>query len=112
MAGPKALPEGLRLAEHCMAGVSPGTYRRALEALVTFDRRADLALITVPTLLIAGENDPNASPDVMRKMGERILGSRLHVMPGIGHLMNLEAPDDFDQLLMDFLRDNPAHVRH
>ena len=73
---------------------------------------AYLALITVPTLLIAGENDPNASPDVMRKMGERILGSRLHVMEGIGHLMNLEAPDDFDQLLIEFLRDNPAHVRH
>jgi pimeloyl-ACP methyl ester carboxylesterase len=112
MAGPKALPEGLRLAEHCMAGVSPGTYRRALEALVTFDRRADLALIAAPTLLVAGENDPNAPPDVMRKMSERILGSRLHVMAGIGHLMNLEAPDDFDQLLIEFLRDNPAHVRH
>ena len=59
---------GLRLAEHCMAGVSPGTYRRALEALVTFDRRADLALIAVPTLLVAGENDPNAPPATRTKI--------------------------------------------
>jgi 3-oxoadipate enol-lactonase len=112
MAGPRALPEGLRLAEHCMAGVSPGTYRRALEALVTFDRRTELARVSVPTLLIAGEKDPNAAPDVMRKMGQHIVGSRLAVMPGIGHLMNLEAPDDFDHLLLDFLRDNQPGMRH
>ncbi|MEY2620795.1 MAG: hypothetical protein RIT26_615 [Pseudomonadota bacterium] len=112
MAGPRALPEGLRLAEHCMSGVSPGTYRRALEALVTFDRRAELGQIAAPTLLVAGENDPNAPPEVMRKMGERILGSRTVVMPGIGHLMNLESPDEFDRLLIDFLRENHSLVRH
>jgi pimeloyl-ACP methyl ester carboxylesterase len=26
-------------------------------------------------------------------------------MPGIGHLMNLEAPDEFDTLLLEFLRE-------
>ena len=112
MAGPRALPEGLRLAEHCMAGVSPGTYRRALEALVTFDRRQELAQISAPTLLVAGENDPNAPPEVMRKMEQRILGSRSVVMSGIGHLMNLESPDEFDQLLIHFLRETQALVRH
>ena len=112
MAGPRALPAGLRLAEHCMAGVSPGTYRRALEALVTFDRRQELAQISAPTLLVAGENDPNAPPEVMRKMEQRILGSRSVVMSGIGHLMNLESPDEFDQLLIHFLRETQALVRH
>ena len=112
MAGPRALPEGLRLAEHCMAGVSPSTYRRALEALVTFDRRAALNLISAPTLLVAGENDPNAPPEVMRKMGERIMGSKTVVMSGIGHLMNLESPDEFDQLLIHFLREQQALIRH
>ncbi len=112
MAGPRALPEGLRLAEHCMSGVSPGTYRRALEALVTFDRRSALAQISVPTLLVAGADDPNAPPEVMRKMSERILHSQLKVMDGIGHLMNLESPDDFDQILMAFISENTDRVRH
>jgi 3-oxoadipate enol-lactonase len=112
MAGPRALPEGLRLAEHCMAGVSPGTYRRALEALMGFDRLEALAQIAAPTLLIAGENDPNAPPEVMRKMSERILGSRLSVMPGIGHLMNLEDPDAFDGLVLGFLSENRTRIRH
>jgi len=69
-----------------------------------------LPLIGVPTLLIAGEKDPNAPPSVMQKMAEKIPDSRYAEMAGIGHLMNLEAPDAFDQLLIDFLRE-PLHHR-
>ena len=54
MVGPGSLPEGVRLATHCMGLVSPVTYRHALQALVTFDRRASLAAIHVPTLVLAG----------------------------------------------------------
>ncbi|WP_298933550.1 alpha/beta hydrolase [uncultured Ramlibacter sp.] len=103
MVGPGSLPEGLRLATHCMAQVNPSTYRRALEALVTFDRRDSLARIHVPTLLLAGEYDRNAPPAVMRKMADAIAGSTYLEMKGIGHLQNLEAPDDFDGLLLNFL---------
>jgi 3-oxoadipate enol-lactonase len=103
MVGPGSLPEGVRLATHCMAQVPPSTYRRALEALVTFDRRANLAQIGVPTLLVAGEHDRNAPPAVMKKMAEAIPNSTYIEMRGIGHLQNLEAPDDFDGLLLNFL---------
>jgi 3-oxoadipate enol-lactonase len=108
MIGPGALPEGAQLATHCMAGVHPSTYRKALEALVGFDRRASLPLIHVPTLLVAGEFDKNAPPAVMRKMAEQIGGSRYAELPGIGHLQNLEAPDEFDALVLDFLAQSRA----
>ncbi len=104
MIGPGALPEGLRLAEHCMAGVPEATYRRALECLVTFDRRAALSQIRVPTLLVAGEYDRVATPANMQAMAGQIPGSQYVEMPGIGHLMQLENPDGFDRLLLDFLR--------
>jgi pimeloyl-ACP methyl ester carboxylesterase len=103
MIGPGSLPEGVRLAQHCMAQVNPSTYRRALEALVTFDRRASLPQIHVPTLLVAGEHDRNAPPAVMKKMAQAIVGSTYLEMAGIGHLQNLEAPDDFDTVLLNFL---------
>jgi len=103
MVGPGALPEGLKLAEHCMGLVPPATYRRALEALVSFDRRASLAQIHVPTLLVAGEYDRNAPPAVMQKMAAAIAGSTYMEMKGIGHLQNLEAPEEFDALLLNFL---------
>jgi 3-oxoadipate enol-lactonase len=103
MIGPGSLPEGVRLAQHCMAQVNPSTYRRALEALVTFDRRANLPHIHVPTLLVAGEHDRNAPPAVMQKMAQQIAGSTYLELAGIGHLQNLEAPDDFDAAVLRFL---------
>ena len=103
MVGPAALPEGVRLATHCMSQVLPSTYRRALEALVTFDRRANLANIRVPTLVLAGQEDRNAPPAVMKKMAQAIARSTYLELPGIGHLQNLEAPEEFDGMLLNFL---------
>jgi 3-oxoadipate enol-lactonase len=39
----------------------------------------------------------------MQKMARAILGSTYLEMKGIGHLMNLEAPEEFDQLVLNFL---------
>lgn len=103
MVGPGSLPEGVRLATHCMGQVPAATYRRALECLVTFDRRSSLEHIRVPTLLVAGEYDRNAPPDVMKKMAASIAHATYLEMKGVGHLMNLEAPDDFDGLVLNFL---------
>jgi 3-oxoadipate enol-lactonase len=101
--GPGSLPEGVRLATHCMSLVPASTYRRALEALVTFDRRANLARIQVPTLVVAGEHDPNAPPSMMKRMADAIARSTYLEMRGIGHLQNLESPAEFDRLLLNFL---------
>ncbi|HEX7891741.1 MAG TPA: alpha/beta hydrolase [Ramlibacter sp.] len=103
MVGPGALPEGVRLATHCMGLVPAATYRRALECLVTFDRRGNLGNIHVPTLLLSGEHDRNAPSAVMKKMADAIANSTYYEMKGVGHLQNLEAPDDFDGLLLNFL---------
>lgn len=111
MVGPGSLPEGVKLATHCMSCVPPATYRRALAALVTFDRRANLPHIDVPTLVIAGEHDRNAPPAMMKKMAGHIPRSRFIEMRGIGHLQNLEAPDDFDGLLLNFLA-TPRELLH
>lgn len=103
MIGPGALPEGVRLARHCMGQVNAATYRRALEALVTFDRRGNLAQIHVPTLLLAGEHDRTVPSSLMRRMAQTIVGSTFLELPGAGHFLNLEAPEAFDAALLNFL---------
>jgi len=103
LVGPGPLPEGVRLATHCMGLVPAATYRRALECIVTFDRRGNLGNISIPTLLLAGEHDRNVPPAVMKKMAEDIPCSTYFEMKGVGHLQNLEAPDDFDGLVLNFL---------
>jgi pimeloyl-ACP methyl ester carboxylesterase len=103
MVGPGSLPEGVRLATHCLGQVPAATWRRALECIATFDRRGNLGHIRVPTLVIAGEHDRNAPPAMMKKMADHIAHATYIEMKGLGHLQNLEAPDDFDGLVLNFL---------
>jgi 3-oxoadipate enol-lactonase len=94
---------GIAAATESMGRISPAAYRQALHCLVEFDRRAALSEIKLPTLLIAGEKDRVAPPAGMRKMHERIAGSRYAELPSAGHLMNLERPVAFTAALAGFL---------
>lgn len=86
-----------------MANPAAG-YIGALEAM---KRRGDstdeLASISVPTLVLVGEDDVPTPPAVARRMHEQIPGSELVVLPKAGHLSNLEASDDFNVALTRFL---------
>jgi 3-oxoadipate enol-lactonase len=90
-----------------MSAVPPDTYRAAVRCLVTFDERANLAHIGVPTLCLACEQDPNVPAPVMERMAARIPGARFRCLPGLGHLPNLEAPEVFDAAMLEFLRGLP-----
>ena len=58
--------------------------------------------ITVPTLVVTGdEDDPCLEPALMMK--RTIPTAGLAVMPCSGHTINLEAPDEFNRILFDFL---------
>ncbi len=103
LVGDEPDPRGVTRAIECMSGISVPTFRAALGALLTFDRRASLGSIGCPTLMIAGERDRVAAPEVMEKMCAAIPGAVCHVMSGAGHLMNLEQPDAFARLIDDFL---------
>jgi 3-oxoadipate enol-lactonase len=103
--GPDPDPDGVRQATASMARVPEATYRAAVRCLITFDRRAALEAITAPTLLLAGECDPVAPPAMMARMAARIPGARCVVLPGAGHLANLERPATFNEALAGFLVD-------
>jgi pimeloyl-ACP methyl ester carboxylesterase len=100
-------PERIAAAQALMAGVPEATYRAALAALLSFDRRAALPAIAVPTLVITGDEDRTATPEVARRMAARIPGAEVQVLPATGHLLMLEQPDAFDRALLDFLRRLP-----
>lgn len=95
---------GVALARQCMSEVTEAGYRSAIETLVTFDRRADLARIRIPALLIAGEHDRNAPAPMMERMATHIPHSSYECIRGAGHLANLEQPDQFNRLALDFLQ--------
>jgi len=103
MLGPAADLAAAPAAIAAMASVNEAAYRTTLSLLTSFDRRADLPRVTQPTLLIAGEADGTAPPRGMARMAEFLPNARLLVIPGVGHLLPLEAPGAFHRALLDFL---------
>ena len=59
--------------------------------------------ITVPTLLIVGEQDAISTVDEMRGMSEKIPGAKLEIIPAAGHMTTIENPAAFNAALMGFL---------
>lgn len=102
--GANARPDALAAAIAAMARVPEATYRAAVACIVTFGRRANLPDVRVPTLVLAGSEDRNASAPMMERMASKIPGSRDVCLDGVGHLANMERPDAFDRTVMDFIR--------
>ena len=67
------------------------------------DTTPSLASIAVPTLVMVGELDTVTPPADSSSMQEKIPGAELHVIPGAGHMSNMENPDFFNEKLMAFL---------
>src|SRR5881397_260513 len=62
--------------------------------------------ITVPTLVIVGDQDqPFLAP--CEYMAKKIPGARLEVIAGAGHSSNLDQPEAFNRVLLDFLTSLP-----
>lgn len=57
----------------------------------------------LPTLIVWGEDDPIIPVDHGRAAHEAIEGSRLEVLPGVGHFPHVEVPEQFVDVLTDFL---------
>ena len=76
-------------------------YARSCEALADA-QPPDVSLLAVPTLLVTGEDDTVAPPQAVRLIHERILGSRLVVLPRCGHWTTFERPDECTRELRAF----------
>jgi pimeloyl-ACP methyl ester carboxylesterase len=77
---------------------------RAMARAVAVDLRDALSSIDVPTLLIHGDRDVRAPLHVAETMHAAIAGSKLVVLRGAGHVCNIDAPEDFNEALRNFLR--------
>ena len=77
----------------------------ALEALLARpDSTPTLSTISVPTLVVVGDEDAITPPKEARAMHQQIRGSRLEVLAGAGHLSNLERPAAFNAVLAEFIQ--------
>ena len=83
---------------------SPQAIRGAIVRMMDRpDAFATLQSVTVPTLIVTGEEDALTPVDDARKMHAAQPKAELVIIPGAGHLANLETPDAFNAVLAGFL---------
>ena len=89
------------LAEHSAAGSAHTQQGVQKERPSVFDLADDMKKLTVPTLILTGDEDwPCLVPSVFMK--RTIPGAGLLVVPNTGHTVNLEEPAAFNAALADF----------
>jgi 3-oxoadipate enol-lactonase len=96
--------DGLRAQVRRLGEQAPATVIAGIRALRDRpDRTPELASIKVPTLWVVGTDDVLSPPAEAEDMAARIPHARVVLIPGAGHLSNLENPDAFTAALMGFL---------
>ena len=100
---PRGFAEFKRLlAEHSGLGSANTQLGVQRERPSLYDLVEDMKRLTVPTLILAGDEDwPCLTPGVLLK--RNIPSAALSFMPNCGHTINLEAPDEFNRIVGDFL---------
>jgi pimeloyl-ACP methyl ester carboxylesterase len=100
---PRGFAEFLaQLAEHSALGSANTQLGCQKERPSLYDLQAEMAALTVPTLILTGDEDwPCLAPALLMK--RQISTAALSVVPNCGHTINLEAPDAFNSIVGDFL---------
>ena len=82
----------------------PAGFRAMTWSSAEADLRDLLATVDVPTLLLYGDRDARAPLDVAHALPAGILESTLIVLPGVGHVSPVEAPELFNRKVRSFLQ--------
>jgi pimeloyl-ACP methyl ester carboxylesterase len=108
LVAPGSRPEVIAHAERLVASVRPDGYAQAAHTLDMADTIALAPKITAPTLVLVGERDIVTPADTgARPIHAGLRDGRLEVIPGIGHLVKLEAPETFNRLVRNFANGLP-----
>lgn len=77
--------------------------QETFKKVVTDDIQADAAKLTLPTLLVYGEDDRSTPVHYGRILHNLIAGSTLEVLGATGHFVHLDRPSEIEKLLAEFL---------
>lgn len=78
--------------------------QETFKRIVTDDVRPDAAQLSLPVLLIYGEQDESTPVWYGQQYHELMTNSTLEILPGAGHFLHLDRPEAVENSLKDFLR--------
>jgi len=105
LVGPHASPELRAMLVEVARGTQATGLLRAVSFRLSDFYTPDMAsILTMPVLLVQGSEDQvNPRQENADLLLPRLPNGQMIEMPGIGHLPEVEAPDVFNKLLMEFV---------
>lgn len=100
---PDAPEEVRRAVVETFSMIPKQTFRWASRAVWLADYRSLLKEINVPTLVMVGDGDRIAPPDLSEQLAANIENARLEIIENAAHLSNLDQPEIFNRLVAEFI---------
>jgi 3-oxoadipate enol-lactonase len=91
-----------------VSAADPRAYRAALRSLGLYNSTRRLKGIRTPTLVVSGACDTTVPLRNQRALAFGIRDSQQRVIERAGHAVSVERPDEFNGLLLEFLRGEPS----
>jgi 3-oxoadipate enol-lactonase len=97
-------PDLLAKRKKSFLAVDPETFHGACDALASLDLLDKLKGVTVPALVLVGEQDEATPPPMSKQLAEGLPNAKLVVMAGCAHVPQLQAPAEFLLAIEEFIR--------
>jgi pimeloyl-ACP methyl ester carboxylesterase len=88
--------------EEARAATPPASELADWRAAHEFDRMGELSAIAVPTLVLVGERDGLTPPKYARYLADHVPGASLEILPGAGHMLPVERPEEVARAVRRF----------
>ncbi|HSW66068.1 MAG TPA: alpha/beta hydrolase [Bacillota bacterium] len=77
--------------------------QESFKRVVSEDVRAEAAMLTLPTVIVYGDQDDATPTSYGKLFNQAIAGSRLQIVPGAGHFVHLDNPQEVTAALKGLL---------
>jgi len=91
-----------------IAGTTPQGYLGCAAAILNFDFVPNLPSVKLPTLVVCGADDQGTPPAGNRRIAELIPGGRYEEIANARHFPNVEHPDRFNRIMLDWIKGRTA----
>jgi 3-oxoadipate enol-lactonase len=86
-----------------VANCTPAGYCGGAAAIIGYDVTDRLPGVTTPTLVVCGDDDPGTPAEGNRLIARRIPGARYEEIAHARHLLNVQHPEQFNRIMLEWL---------
>jgi 3-oxoadipate enol-lactonase len=107
LCSPHAAVNARKIVAASLINLRVKNYLKAVASLLRYDQDSTLPMISIPTLVMAGEDDLAVTPEIATALARQIRTARMVIVKNAGHIINLDQPDAFNRHLAEFLVKRP-----